>query len=181
MFKVPCHLLPHWLHVGLINLHCRGALDQIKRNDQSQTVFPANDKSLEALEGPLCDPHAPARRQKGMWFGVQLCGQPGTQAFHLFVGERGRQTAKSDQLGHSGHLENSQAIAQRQMYENVSGKERHLELNSPITPTPDGTIERQKALDTSARNFGSCFFLMVCGGISGIPKWLRIGRNLQLQ
>jgi hypothetical protein len=67
------------------------------------------------------------------------------------------------------------------MHKNISGKERHLELHAPITPTPDGTIEGQKALDTTAQNFGGGFFLMVCGGIGGIPKWLSIGRNPQMR
>jgi len=176
-----CHPLLNWLHVSLINLDGGGSLDQIKGDNESQAVFPANYEALEALERPGLDAHAVACGQEGMWLGVELASQPGTQGFHLLVGERRGQAAKSNQLGHSGHQENSQAIAQRQMYENVSGKEGHLELNSPITPTPDGTIERQKALDTAARNFGGGFLLMVCRGVSGVPKRLRIGRKPQMR
>src|SRR5258708_33671565 len=116
-----------------------------------------------------------------MWLRAKLARQPDPHGFHLVGGKRDRRSAKTHQARYARNFQDAQAVAQRQVHEHVTREERHLQLHSPVIPSPHAAVQRQKVFHgTRVKLFGHAFFMVRKRG-RRIPPWLKsIVRQIQI-
>ena len=112
-----------------------------------------------------------------MRFRTEIARQPVAQGFDFGIGQRRGFAAEADQLYHSGQLQHLQPVAQRDVHEYVTRKQRKLELYAPIFPATQRPIQREKAMNSPSIHLLADVFLMPGSGIGGVPSRPEIFRR----
>src|SRR6267142_76304 len=105
-----------------LNFNYSGPMDQIKGDDQAQTVLPPNDDSLQSLERTSLDSHAPPHELERVRFGANPTGQTRFQRLDVRIRQSAWQTIEPDQPRHTWHLQHSKSFAPRQPHKHVPRK-----------------------------------------------------------
>jgi hypothetical protein len=76
-----------------------------------------------------------------MGLGAELTVQTCAQGLHLIVRQWRWEATESDEPDNPRHLQNFQAITERDTHEHVALKEWQLKLNTTVTPAARGAID----------------------------------------
>jgi|SRR5580704_622773 hypothetical protein len=163
--------------LSLVNLHCHRPHDQFEREYKARLIFSSQNRSLQPLQGSTPDSHAPARCQVWMRFDLMATVQAVPYGLDIFLRQRSGMTIEADQVNDAGNLQKLQPIAQRQLYEHITWKQRHLKLHTAIFPSPHRLVEWQIVLDRSLLQLLCDTLFVVCVGVSDIPERLKEARR----
>src|SRR5229473_1748692 len=162
----------HSLHVRRVYIHRHRSLDQFKRNDHAQiALFPLQD-AFQPRERSRYDPYSSSHGQKRMRLGAQATLQTPSQCFDLFRRQRRGGSIEPDELGDARYLQDLQTIAKSEVNENVTGKQRQLQLHAAVFPAALGIIQRQEVFDRSLSQLQGDALFMVRARVHGIPMGL---------
>jgi hypothetical protein len=85
-----------------------------------------------------------------MGLGAEPSIQTCAQGLHLIVRQGRWEATESDEPDYPRHLQNLQAITERETHEHVALKEWQLKLHTAVTPAAGGAVDGQKAFEASA-------------------------------
>ncbi len=135
-------VLENRLHFRDVYLDGDRPHNQFERKNYTKDALPAHKETFYALERSAHDSYAAPNCNIRMRLCAQLPVHTGAQSLKLFVGKRDRLATEPDQFCHARHVKNAESLAEREMHEDISRKERKLKLHSAIFPPPYGTVER---------------------------------------
>jgi hypothetical protein len=81
---------------------------------------------------------------------------------------------RANDVNYAGNPQHTQPVLERQVHEDVAGKQRQFDFFATILPTMHGTINREKA--TNLTLFYLCHHVpfMSCPGVNRVPLFLYV-------
>jgi hypothetical protein len=131
---------------GDVNFDRETARDRINGNNHPGFVLAAQQRALHSSQHTVSNHDLLAFDERRMRRRMAKLHTP-SYAIYLICRHDGWGVSASDQRDHAGHAQNFRTLRERQMHENVSLKERHLQDHAPVLPLAHGTVTRKKMLD----------------------------------
>jgi hypothetical protein len=158
-----------WLHIELINLHGNGLPDQFDRNYDSEPVFLAHQNPFHAGHRTAVHTNAPADREERVWLESRILRELSLQDLDLCIWKRRGPPSEAHQVHDSGRLQHIQPFSWSDAYEQISRKNRKLQLFTAVFPPPDRFVQRQKILNSTPPHLLGDMLFVTRSCVSGKP------------
>jgi hypothetical protein len=156
-------------HVRILDFDCDGSLDQGHGQHYAGLPPPAYKNSFQAFEGPASDSD-PAPRLK-IW--KRFRHRRGCQTLKIFdltVQDRDRFSLKADEVHHARKTQQFKFSLDRDLHEDIAGKQRELKALPAILPAPHRSIEWNQGPDSALLELVRDVFLVTRSRIRHEPR-----------